>query len=340
MADKPFFSVLVTAYNRPRELERCLRSVFQQEFTDFEVVVADDASTDSTPAVLDGFSDPRLRVIRHEHNLGIAPARATAVRHARGEWFVMLDSDWTLYPHSLTRLRELIGGIPAGVRIIRSRLECEDGSVQPGVLPSGVTGYVERLRWMEEVAVRDTSSDAAHCMHSSVFSSTNYYDDRRGSLEVLWETDLARHERSLWVADILGKQYVDATNSHTRGVQARQVVPRWLREAPDDLWMAETMLKRHGAELVKHAPHVRSSLLERAATQAFLCGDRGAGLRYARTALRSGSAATRVWTTVVLGMVGPTALAYGKVFRRRGQALRNQRRSRPMRPTASSGATA
>jgi GT2 family glycosyltransferase len=53
-----------------------------------------------------------VRVVRHGSNRGISPARATAVDHARGEWFVMLDSDWELLPYSLTRLHTLIDQLP------------------------------------------------------------------------------------------------------------------------------------------------------------------------------------------------------------------------------------
>ena len=50
---------------------------------------------------------------------------------AEGEWLVMLDSDWELLPHSLDRLRALIGELPHGVRMIRSRLQWDDGAVSP-----------------------------------------------------------------------------------------------------------------------------------------------------------------------------------------------------------------
>jgi hypothetical protein len=322
MTPRPFFSVLISAYNRAGELERCIRSVLEQTFSDFEIVVVDDGSTDATPSVLAAMAEPRLRVVHHDRNRGISPARATAVSHARGEWFVILDSDWELFPDSLARLRSLVDARPAAVRILRSRLLADDGSTQPGIVPSGVTGYRERLRWMEEVTTRGVSADAGHCIHRSVFESTNYYEDRRGGMELLWETELARSETSLWVSDILGKQHTDAVNSHSRDARARRLIPRLLREAPDALWMAETMLAKHGDELGRDAPHVRRSLLDRAAMEAFLSGDRRAGLRHAATAFRAGAARPRLLSTVGLGLLGPKTLAYAKVARRRRNRVR------------------
>jgi hypothetical protein len=229
----------------------------------------------------------------------------------------MLDSDWELLPYSLTRLHTLIDQLPPRVRIIRSRLRRDDGCVQPGVLPAGITGYRDRLRWMEAVTVRGTSSDAGHCIHASVFETTNYFDDRRGAMEALWETNLARSEPSLWVEDILAKQHVDASNSHSRDVRASRFIPRLLREASDELWMSETMLSEHGEELSAHAPQFLLWLRERAATQAFLVGDRRAGLRHSWPAMRSGSPKLKLCATTGLGLLGPRALAYGKLAARR-----------------------
>jgi Glycosyl transferase family 2 len=320
----PFFSVLVSTYNRAGAVERCVRSCTAQTFEDLEIVVVDDGSTDQTGEVLAALEEPRLRVVHHEHNRGISAARATAVNHARGEWFVLLDSDWELFPHSLGRLREVIDELPPGVHIIRSRLQADDGSLQPGFMPTGITGYRERLQWLEELTIRRVSSDAGHCIHRSVFDGTNFFADRRGAMEGLWETNLAKRERSLWLPDILGKQHADAPNSHSRDADPARLIPRLLLEAPDDLWMAETMLAEHGTELARLAPRTRRSLIERAAAQAFLTGDRRRGVHHTWSAARAGSRQFELWITLALGFVGPRALAYAKLARRQRRRARSR----------------
>ena len=310
----PFFSVLVTAYNRADEITRCVESCTRQTFRDFEIVVVDDASTDATPAVLAAIDEPRLRVVRHEHNRGISPARATAVRHARGEWLVILDSDWELVRHSLARLHELIEALPSDVHIIRSRLRADDGSLQPGIMPSGITDYFGRLRWCDAVTAAGVASDAGHCIHRSVFDVENFIDDRRGAVETLWELNLARRERSLWVGDVLGLQHSDAANSHTRDVDPRRLIARLQGEAPDALWMTETLLEEHGTELARYAPHYERVLQESAAREGFLAGDRRAGVSHTLAAQRIGPLVNpRLWATLLLGLIGPSALVYAKL---------------------------
>ena len=327
-ARRPFFSVLITAFNRQDEIERCVRSCIRQTFDDFEIVVVDDASTDATAGVLAAIDEPRLRVVTHERNRGISPARATTVAHARGEWLVMVDSDWELFPQSLARLRALIDELPPDVRIIRSRLRWDDGSLSPAVMPAErVTDYRGRLRWLEAVALQGGSSDAGQCVHRSVFETTSYFNDRRGAVESLWELDLARREASLWVSDVLGAQHVDAVNSATRDASAR-LIPRLLDEAPDVRWMAATMLSGHGTELERDAPHYRAWLLNSAALESFLAGDRRAGVRYSWSAARAGAAGPKLAATLALGLLGPGVLARSKLAGRRWRASRAARSAR------------
>ncbi len=323
MTASPCFSVLISSYNRAEQVKRCVLSVSAQTFTDFEIVVVDDASGDDTEAVLAALGEERLRVVRHDRNLGISPARATGVDNARGEWFVILDSDWELFPHALARLRTAIDTeLPSGVRIIRSRIQWENGRADPTVIPDGVSDYEGRLRWLEIIATQPINSDAGHCMHRAVFESTNYYRNRRGGIETLWELDLAMRERSLWLADALARQY-DAPYSESRDATIKRVVPRLLRDAPDRLWMADEMLARHGAALATFAPHYRRFIIETAVTEAFLSGDRRAGLKYARAAMRAGGDPVKMPATVALGLISPRLLAYGKAAGRRSRAWRS-----------------
>jgi Glycosyl transferase family 2 len=319
---RPFFSVLITAYNRAGEIERCVGSASAQTFEDLEIVVVDDASTDDTVGVLERLAEPRLRIVRHDRNRGTSPARATAVDHAQGEWLVMLDSDDELVTDALARLRAVVDGLAPGVNIIRFRHRYDDGSVAPGILPSGVTDYAGRLAWLEAVTVGAVSSDAGHCMHRSVFERINYFRDRRGAVEALWELDLARLEPSVWAPDVLGLVHGDGVNGYSRNAGAGQIIGRLLRDAPDQLWMTETTLARHGLDLARAAPHFYEWVAEFAAVAAFLAGARRQGVRHTRTALRAGGAPTQLWPVLVLGMVSPRALAAANVARRRWQARR------------------
>jgi hypothetical protein len=120
----------------------------------------------------------------------------------------------------------------------------------------------------------------------------------------------------MWIPDVLGLEHTDAVNSVTRDARPTQLVPRLIAEAPDVRWMAETMLAEHGEQLRRHAPHYHRWLLETAAQEAFLCGDRRAGLRHSRRALRDRPTNRRIWASLMLGLLGPRGLARAKTAAR------------------------
>jgi glycosyltransferase involved in cell wall biosynthesis len=88
-------SVVIPVFNRAAIVGRAIASVIQQSHCDWEVVVVDDASEDFAElrAVVDGFNDPRVWMVRHDSNQGGGAARNTGVRVARGQYIAFLDSD-------------------------------------------------------------------------------------------------------------------------------------------------------------------------------------------------------------------------------------------------------
>ena len=95
----PRVSVILPVYNGAGTIELALRSVFDQTFTDFEVVVVDDGSTDDTPSVLAKFKD-RIRMIR-QANRGFPGARNTAIAASRGDLLALIDHDDQWLPRKL-----------------------------------------------------------------------------------------------------------------------------------------------------------------------------------------------------------------------------------------------
>ncbi|MDP3900889.1 MAG: glycosyltransferase [bacterium] len=106
----PNVSVIITTYRRPELLEEAIRSVLSQTFTDFELVIVDDASLDDTRKVATSFQDDRISYICHETNKGDAAAKNTGIRSAKGQYVISLDDDDLFVPWTLERLVERMEG--------------------------------------------------------------------------------------------------------------------------------------------------------------------------------------------------------------------------------------
>lgn len=96
----PKVSVLMTVYNAGPYLEDSLASITGQSFTDWELVVVDDASTDGSLSVLQGWSrsDPRIKVISNQQNKGQTPCLNQGLRLCQGTWIVRQDADDLSHP--------------------------------------------------------------------------------------------------------------------------------------------------------------------------------------------------------------------------------------------------
>ena len=131
----PLVSVLVPAYNGERFLRAAVRSALEQSYKNIEVIIGDDASTDRTPEILATFAaaDPRVRVIRHEVNVGGFENPRLLFTEARGEYVKYLLHDDVLAPHCIRVLVRGLEATPgAALAFSRRNLVNEDGRPIPG----------------------------------------------------------------------------------------------------------------------------------------------------------------------------------------------------------------
>ena len=105
----PKISVIVPVYNTEKYLHRCIDSILTQIYTDFELLLINDGSTDSSGTICDenAMRDSRVRVF-HKENGGVSSARNRGLREANGKYIMFADSDDTFYPNSLLDIQQLI----------------------------------------------------------------------------------------------------------------------------------------------------------------------------------------------------------------------------------------
>ena len=108
----PFFSVVLPTYNRAHLIAQTLKSIFDQTFFDFEVIVVDDGSTDGSDSVVQQF--PNAKLLRQK-NAGPGQARNTGASAAKGKYLAFLDSDDLWLPWALKTYHQVLTENPAVV---------------------------------------------------------------------------------------------------------------------------------------------------------------------------------------------------------------------------------
>ena len=96
-------SIIMPSYNTAKFIEETVNSVLNQTYTNWELIIVDDCSTDNTDEVVSQFNDERIKYIKNEKNSGAAISRNRALQEAKGKWIAFLDSDDVWLPEKLKK---------------------------------------------------------------------------------------------------------------------------------------------------------------------------------------------------------------------------------------------
>lgn len=105
------FSVVIPLYNKELSITKTIKSVLKQTFQDFEIVIIDDGSTDSSVEQVKTLKDDRIRLI-HQKNQGVSAARNLGIEEANFEWIALLDGDDLWEPNHLEEITKMMEHFP------------------------------------------------------------------------------------------------------------------------------------------------------------------------------------------------------------------------------------
>jgi len=180
----PDVSVIIPVFNQIHYTLACLISLFEsQPNSDFEVIIADDCSTDETSTIFSKFSD-RIRVIRTPGNLGFLKNCNNAAKHARGEFVVFLNNDMVLFPEWMDALVATISK-DRECGMVGSKLLNLDGTLQEagGIFWKDGSAWnygrnqnpmAPEFNYKKEV---DYCSGASICLRKEVWDSLGGFDE-------------------------------------------------------------------------------------------------------------------------------------------------------------------
>jgi glycosyltransferase involved in cell wall biosynthesis len=309
---RPYFSIIIPVYNRDTYIKRCVESCLNQSFSDFEILVVDDGSTDNTLKILSQIKDPRLNTIIHFKNKGINAALFSGTSTALGLWIINLDSDWILFPHSLQKLFDITNSLNKCVVGVRARQVWDTGFISPPFVPKDPIDYIGRIKYVEAGG----GYDVLGCYRKEMIDKVTFYPERLGGYgtELLAVLNMHQQGLMLCIVDILCMQYTDAQNSVTRAVM-KDRVNNLRKFAPDMLWMYEETLRLHGNALREYGPNQYLSLFRNIALQNFYLGNRMLGLKSLLKYLQKKPFDFISWITLSLGLLGPGFILYGNAIR-------------------------
>ena len=111
----PLVSIIIPTFNREKELKRSVNSVFNQTYTNWEICIVDNFSSDNTVQIINNYEDQRIKLYMIENNGIIAASRNLGIKNANGKYLAFLDSDdWW----EETKLEESVNVLERGAAIV------------------------------------------------------------------------------------------------------------------------------------------------------------------------------------------------------------------------------
>jgi glycosyltransferase involved in cell wall biosynthesis len=99
----PLVTIIIPAYNVENYIGACLQSMLNQTYTNYEILIVNDAATDNTLRIIQQFTDTRIRIIRNETNVGLAASVNKAIQQAEGVYIARMDADDIAHPQRLQK---------------------------------------------------------------------------------------------------------------------------------------------------------------------------------------------------------------------------------------------
>ncbi len=149
----PFYSIIIPVYNRPDEIDELLKSLTEQSYSDFEVIIVEDGSKISCRNIVDKYKDRLKLSYYYKSNSGPGPSRNYGMKKAKGDYYIILDSD-VILPHSyLEKINQFLinnpvdafGGPDKALKNFTPTQKAIDFAMTSFLTTGGIRGKAEKL---------------------------------------------------------------------------------------------------------------------------------------------------------------------------------------------------
>ena len=196
-------TVVIPMFNVEKYIEKCIISVLEQTFKNFEVICVDDGCSDNTLSILKQFTDPRIRLIKQQ-NRGLAGARNTGIQAARGIYIALLDSDDCWASQKLTEhVAHLNSNPQVGVSYCPSLFIDENGNI----MGTGQFPKLTEINFKDILCRNPIGNGSAPVIRRRLLTDISITNKGQGRKNYFDETLLQSEDIDLWVRIALSSKW-------------------------------------------------------------------------------------------------------------------------------------
>jgi glycosyltransferase involved in cell wall biosynthesis len=238
----PFFSIVIPLYNKEKYVENALKSILNQTFTDYEVLIINDCCTDKSIQKVMPFLSEKIKLIHHSENKGLSASRNTGIEKASTNYITFLDADDLWKPTFLETIHRLIINFPEA-RIFGTNYEevYQNKTYKPHngseSLPENFEGYINFFKINVKQGIYNHGSV---CIHKEVYETVgNYNNDIKFSNDIDFNIRANYHFKLAYSNTIQMSYLMEVEHQITRNSILHKKIPNydnyeaWTKDNPD-----------------------------------------------------------------------------------------------------------
>ena len=176
----PFFSVIIPLFNKEKYIENALKSILNQTFLDYEIIIVNDCSTDESITKIEAHLSDKIQLIHHQKNKGLSATRNTGIVNAKANYVTYLDADDLWKPTFLETIHRMICNFPEA-KIFGTNYEEVYGEkiIKPVNGSENLAPDFEGIIDFFSINLKQgIYNHGSVCFHKSVFEKVGYYDEQ------------------------------------------------------------------------------------------------------------------------------------------------------------------
>ncbi|CAM4446143.1 glycosyltransferase family 2 protein [Flavobacterium terrigena] len=238
----PFFTVIIPLYNKENFVRDAIKSILNQTFTDFELLIINDCSTDNSVAIVSEYVSEKVQIIHHEKNSGLAATRNTGIKKANSNYVTFLDADDVWKPNFLEKIFHLIQNFPEARIFGTNYEEIWKGTLKNPIngselLEKNHTGYIDFFKLNLKQGIYCHGSV---CFHKEVFEKIGYYNESINFSEDLdfniranYHFKLAYNNSPQMIYFMLTENQITQSSLQDKTIPDYDLYENWTKNNPD-----------------------------------------------------------------------------------------------------------
>lgn len=219
MTKTPFFSVVIPLYNKENYIEATINSVLNQTFTDFEIIIVNDGSTDASKTIVESFKDNKIKLFSTK-NQGASHARNFGIKNSNGNYIAFLDADDIWYTNHLSSMFDLINEFPnVGMYCNRYKFLLGNKHLKKAKIKGVSQEYKGIIKnYFESNLFDPIVNSSVVAIPINVFNDIGFFDEKlkSGQDTFLWTQIAIKYKVA--IGNIITSTYIKNDNSLSKSI--------------------------------------------------------------------------------------------------------------------------